>query len=94
MGGCQLLAIGDELPDEIGLLAGKTVRDEDGLRRLAELRELCCFLGSTLLAQASLEPLALGHELLGLDRVELLESVRGHGYVPTGSRRSIVATAP
>ena len=76
VGGCQLFAVVDELRDEIGLPAGKSVREEDGLRGLAQLRDLRGLVAPTLVAQAPLEPLALGHELLRLDRVELLEGVR------------------
>ncbi len=79
VGGRQLLAVVDELRDEIGLPAGKTVREEDGLGGLAKLRDLCGLLAPTLVAQTPLEPLALGNKPLGLDRVELLQDVRvGH----------------
>ncbi len=74
----QPLAVLDQLSDEIGLPAGETVGEEDRLRRLAERRDLCGLLGSTFVSQALLEPLALGHELVRLDRVELPESVRVH----------------
>ena len=62
--------------DEIGLLPSKTVREEDGLRWLAQLCNLRGLVGPTLVAQAPLQALALGDELLRLDRVELLEDVR------------------
>jgi hypothetical protein len=61
------------------MLASKTVCEEDGLRRPAEPCDLGGLLGSTLRAQAPLEPLALRDELLWLDRVELLEDGRIHG---------------
>ena len=75
VGGRQPLAVLDQLGDEIGLPASKAVGDKDRLRRLAELCDLCCLLGSTLVAQAPLEPLALCDELVRLDRVELLEDL-------------------